>query len=338
MKLPAPLLGVLLLGLVLAGCGADDDPASPRGRSSSPGATAHWHELTAGTCWSDEQLPQALGERGFRQWVAKYADGDAELGAAMRDDAAFSERADCAKPHALELYAVVSLPRKLERRIDSYAELLDDSSALFRSVRDEVNDRCAAGSPYGKAMRKAGLPVQLGPALAKDSGLHLAWDPFPADLWGDGEHKFVCTFEQEEPGTLRYDDLAGPKLPLEARVCLNTPAKFVPCRGPHQAEDIGEMILNTAIDAGDIDAKKAVRTEGKRKYVALSKDEYDRLDKVCQNLLGLVSTRTNELTARAYPGSVDQWPTDEGTYVATCFALRPLDPPPKFRGTVFDRR
>ena len=66
-----------------------------------------------------------------------------------------------------------------------------------------MNDRCLAGSPYGEAQRKAGgLPVQLGPSLNIDGGLHVAWDPFPADLWAKGQRKFVCTFEQDEPGTL----------------------------------------------------------------------------------------------------------------------------------------
>lgn len=328
------VLGVLVLLAVLAGCGGTDRQASPRAAASEDQKP----ELAAGTCWSDEQLPQALGESGFADWVRKYARGDDSLGEAMRDDAAFSQRADCSEPHALELYAVVEVAPKLERRIRDYADLLDDSSRLYRSIRDQVNDRCAAGSPYGKAQRRAGLQVQLGPALSRDSGLHLAWDPVPADLWASGEHRFVCTFEQDEPGTLRYADLTTSRVPVKARVCVNTPGTFVSCRGPHQAEDIGEMILNTAIEAGEVNAKKALRTEGKRKYVALSDREYARLDKVCQNLLDTVSTKPHGVSARAYPGSVDQWPTEQGTYVATCFALRPYEPPPKIRGTVFDKR
>ena len=49
--------------------------------------------------------------------------------------------------------------------------------------------------------------MQLGPSLNVDGGLHVAWDPFPADLWAKGQQKFVCTFEQDEPGTLAFADL-----------------------------------------------------------------------------------------------------------------------------------
>ena len=49
--------------------------------------------------------------------------------------------------------------------------------------------------------------MQLGPSLNPRSGLHVAWDPFPADLWAEGQKKFVCTFEQDRPGTLAFADL-----------------------------------------------------------------------------------------------------------------------------------
>ena len=95
-----------------------------------------------------------------------------------------------------------------------------------------------------------GLAVQLSPFLNADGGLHVAWDPFPADLWAAGQQKFVCTFEQDRPGTLRFADLTTRKVPLEARVCLDVPGTYVPCRGRHQAENIAELVVDTAIQKG----------------------------------------------------------------------------------------
>ena len=156
-------LGVLLSVLVgiLAGCGGDDSPESPRAKAS---AEAPKKELVKGTCWDNDQLPDALDEEAFDAWVKKYAGDDEDLGDSMRDDAAFSKEIDCTKPHSLELYNVVALAPQLTAKITEYADLLDRKSALYRQIRDQVTARCLAGSSYGRAQRKAGgLPVQLAP-------------------------------------------------------------------------------------------------------------------------------------------------------------------------------
>lgn len=328
-------LPVVAALLVLTGCSGSspDDDAAPTAEPTTPRA-----ELTAGTCWTAEQLPQALGGDGFADWTAEYADGDERLAEAMKDDASFREQVDCAEPHALELYAMVGLPPALDRRVSSYADLLDPTTPLAGRVRDAVNARCLADSVWGRAQSAADAPaVQLGPALRSDGGLRLAWDPVPADLWADGQRQFVCTLEQASPGTLMFDDLATAEVPTSERVCLDIPGRQVPCGRPHQAEEIGEMVLNTAIADGDIDARRAERRGGDGPYVALSDREYERLDAACSALLSRVSTGRPDLEAQSFPGAVDQWPTDDGVYVASCFALKPFDPPPKFRGTVFDR-
>jgi hypothetical protein len=333
------ILAVGLLPLVLlaaAACGGEA-PAAPRPSASSD---APEKALTKGSCWDDAQLPDALGSEEFDAWVDKYAGGDQELGDAMRDDAAFTKRIDCDEPHALELYNVVEVSPALTAEVEDYADLLDQDSALYRKIRDQVNDRCYAASAYGKAQRRAGgLPVQLGPALNFRSGLHVAWDPFPADLWTKGETKFVCTFEQDRPGTLRFADLTTRKVPIKARVCLNTPRTYVSCRGKHNAEDIAEMILNTAIARGEISGRKAVRKGPDGRYVALNDAQYAKLDRICQTFLSSVSRPPEGIEARAYPGAVSQWPTKSGVYVASCFALEPVsEPPPKIAGTVFNKR
>ncbi len=332
----AAVLLTLLLGVITGCSGSNDEaPASPPAKPAEAPAKA----LTTGTCWGDEQLADALGAKGFSDWVGKYAGGDAALGEAMRDDAAFSTQIDCAKAHALELYNVVEVNPALTAKVTKYADLLDQKSPLYRLIRDQVNDRCLSGSPYGRAQKKAGgLPVQLGPTLNAEGGLHVAWDPFPADLWAEGQRKFVCTFEQDTPGTMRFADVTTDKVPLTARVCLNTPGKYVPCSGKHQAEDLAEMVLNTAISKKQINGAKAVRKGPKGPYVALSDAEYAKLDKVCQTFLSSVSKVPNGVAARAYPGSVSQWPTPSGAYIASCFALKPIaDPPPMITGTVFNR-
>jgi hypothetical protein len=325
-------LVVAVVLLVLAGCSGSSAAPERESTGEKPVKT-----LATGTCWGSQQLPDALGAKGFAAWVDKYAGGDSGLGEAMRDDAAFTQQIDCSKPHSLELYNVVEVSPQLTSQL-SYSDLLDQKSALYRKVRDQVNDRCMAGTAYGRAQRKAGgMPVQLGPSLNVKGGLHVAWDPFPADLWAKGQKKFVCTFEQDQPGTLRFADVATSKIPITARVCLNTPGTYLPCSRRHQAEDIGEMILNTAIDDGQINGKKAVRTGAKGTYVALSDAEYAKLDRVCQTLLQSVSTTKGGVTGRAYPGSAAQWPSESGAYVASCFALKPFEPPPPIRGTVFNR-
>jgi hypothetical protein len=256
----------------------------------------------------------------------------------MRDDVAFTKKIDCTAPHSLELFNVVQVSPALTARVTSYADLLDQKSALYLKIRDQVNNRCMAGSAFGQAQRKAGsLPVELEPSLNVRAGLHVAWDPFPADLWVTGQKKFVCTFEQEKPGTLAFADIPTRTLPVAARVCLDTPRKYLPCSARHQAEDIAEMVLNPAIAAGQITGKKAVRRGPNGPYVALSDADYVKLDKVCQTLLRSVSTVKGGIEAQAYPGSVSQWPTDQGAYLASCFALKPYEPPPPIKGTVFNR-
>lgn len=340
--LPVRSLLALLVGvLALTACSGGGDPEGADGSTSpspSPSAELPAADLEAGTCWSDQQLPEVLGEDGFADWVEEHADGDAARGESMRDDAAFSEPLDCAEPHALELYDTVALPPALDRRITSYAQLLDQSSRLHARVRDQVNDRCLAGTAYGRAQRRAGdLPVQLGPALAGRSSLHVAWDPFPADLWKEGQRRFVCTFEQDEPGTLRMADLTTRKVPVAERVCVDVPGRRVPCAKPHEGEEIAEMVLNTAVERGEVNGRRAVREGGDGKFVALSDAEYARLDAVCQSLYRRVSSGPEGVVAKAYPGSVDQWPTEEGVYVASCFAVDEDDTTATRRGTVFDR-
>lgn len=341
LRRPSRLLALLVPVLLLTACsGGGDEPtadgtATP---SASPSASLPAAPLEAGTCWGDQQLPAVLGEDGFADWVEEHADGDEALGEAMRDDAAFSEQVDCAEPHALELYATVALPPALDAKVTSYAQLLDQDSRLHARVRDQVNDRCLAGTAYGRAQQRAGdLPVQLGPALAERSTLHVAWDPFPADLWEDGQRRFVCTFEQDEPGTLRMADLATRKVPASERVCVDVPGRRVPCARPHEGEEIGEMVLNTAVERGRVDGRKAVREGDSGKFVALSDEEYAALDRVCQSLYRRVSSGPEGVVAKAYPGSVDQWPTEEGVYVASCFAVDEDDTTATRRGTVFDR-
>ena len=327
-------LAVLLLSL--AGCSSGDDAEPERQSTSSTSAKT----LTEGTCWSDQHLPGSLGDDGFEAWVEKYAGGDAELGEAMRDDAAYSKQIDCSEPHSLELYGVVEVTPQLTEQIGEYTDLLDRDTDLYRQVRDQVNDRCMAGSPYGQAQRKAGgLAAQLGPSLNVNGGLRLTWDPFPADLWAKGQRKFVCNFEQDEPGTLRFADLTTKRVPITARVCLNTPSKYVPCTGRHQAEDIGEMMLNTVIAKGQIAGDEAVRKSSKGEFVRLPEAQYGKLDKICQTLFRSVSTVKGDVEARAYPGAADQWPTENGVYLASCFVLQPVSEPPPFLpgGSVFNR-
>lgn len=337
-----PTAAVALVLLLSACSSGSEDPAAESGQAGqgSEEALEETRPMTLepGTCWTGEQLPVALGPDDFPAWVEEYAGGDERLGEAMADDAAFTEEVDCAEPHALELYATVGLPEDLDAEVGSYADLLDPATDLYRRVSDVVNQRCLAGSVWGEAEREAGdLRVQLAPALSEAGGLRLAWDPFPADLWEDGQRQFVCTLEQDEPGTIGFDDLGTSATPQRARVCLDIPGETKPCGAPHQAEEIGEMTLNLAIEAGEINAERALRDGDDGPVVALADAEYDRLDEVCTTLFEAVSTGRPDVEAQAFPGGVDQWPTEEGDYVASCFALKPFDPPPPFRGTVFDR-
>ena len=336
------LLVVLAL-VTLSGCGGNGPPKSPQvdSRVKAPDKAqekAPEKVLAKGTCWDDAHLPDALGEPAFADWVKAYAGGDPALGKYMRDDAAFSNRTDCAAPHSLELYNVVRLAPSLDAAVKKYADLLDHKSALYRKISAQVSSRCLAASPYGRAQRKAGgIDVELSPWLGAAAGLHLAWDPFPADLWEKGQRRFVCTFQQDKPATLGFADVTTAKVPIAARVCLNTPRKYRSCKGEHQAEVIGELTLNKAIAKGQVAGRKAISKGPDGDFVVLSDPQYAKLDKVCQTFLDLVSDVGGGVAARAYPGEVSQWPTKEGDYVASCFALKPFEPPPMITGTVFDR-
>lgn len=331
-RLAAGLLIGLLLA-VLAGCGGDGAPKSEDAAGSQPGKP-----LTAGTCWDAEHLPDVLGQQRFDAWVEKYAGGSEVLGQSMRDDAAYDRPFACDEPHTLEIFDVVSLEPALLARVTSYADLLDESSPLYARVRDQVIDRCFARSPYGVAQRKAGgLPVQLSPSENPDGGLSGGWDPVPADRWVRGEKKFLCLFEQDRPGTVRFADITTSRYPLAARVCIDVPAKEVPCAGPHQAENIAGMVLNTAVESGRLPGRTAIRSATNGRYVALSGRDQARLDQVCQTFLEAVSTAQRGLTAAAYVADADEWPGKDGLYNATCYALEPGDPPPMMNGSVFDR-
>ncbi len=332
------LAGAVILSLLLAllaGCSGQDPKSSPRPAA----ADAPDKALTKGTCWDDTQLPDELGANAFDDWVETYAAGDSALADSMRDDASFSKLIECTEPHELELYNVVELEPSLTAKVTKYADLLDQKSPLYRAIRDQVNERCPAGSAYDVAQRGARGPrVQLGPTLNTGGGLHMAWDPFPADLWAKGERKFVCIFEQDEPGTMRFADLVTRKVPVTARVCLMRPGRFVPCAGKHDAEDIAEVLLNTLIAKGQIDGRKALRKGVDGPYVAFSDALYAKLDKVCQTFMSSVSTLKGGVVAKVYPGSVKQWPTPTGEYVARCFALKPdEEPPAPITGTIFNK-
>ena len=119
---------------------------------------------------------------------------------------------------------------------------------------------------------------------------------------------------------------------------MNTPGKYVSCSRKHDAEQIAVMPLNTAIERGQIDARRAVRKGPNGRYVALSDAEYAKVDKICQTFLSSVSTVKGGVVGRAFPGSVKQWPSETGDYVTSCYALKNVsEPPPPISGTVFNK-
>lgn len=337
-RLPAPIALLTVLLLVLSACGGNGSGGTKPSAAKPRPTAAKQMVPTKGSCWSAEHLPAALGEKGFAALAKKYAGTEQKRVEALRDDAAFTEPKDCAAPHELEVYNVVSISPALAAKVTSYTDLLDRDSALYREIRNEVNDRCVAGTPYARAERDAGnMPAQLAPALAAESGLHLAWDPVAPGLWEGGQRQFVCTFEQEQPGTVRFADLATRRAPAQARVCVKNADDYVPCSEPHTAEAIGEMILNTAISKKLVNAQAAVKKTPEGTHVTLAPAEYARLDKVCQSLLDRVSRKSGRLRASAYPGSIEQWPTPRGSYIAICFAVSPDNPPKPLVGTVFNK-
>src|SRR6478735_9364631 len=90
------LLACLTTVVLVALTGCSDADSSEKSPSASTSAAAKpVTALSKGTCWGAEQLPEALGAKGFQAWVDKYAGGDKKLGASMRDDAAFSTPIAC---------------------------------------------------------------------------------------------------------------------------------------------------------------------------------------------------------------------------------------------------
>ena len=100
------------------------------------------------------------------------------------------------------------------------------------------------------------------------------------------------------------------------------------------------MILNTAIEKGQINGKKAVRTgaQGAVRRAERAR-EYAKLDKVCQTLLAVgLHDQGRRRPARAYPGSASQWPSELGRLRRELLraASRSSRRRPS-RGTVFNR-
>ena len=248
---------------------------------------------------------------------------------------------DCAEPHSLELYNVVEVSPALTAQVKEYADLLDQKSdALPQDPRPgerPLHGRLGVrpGPAQGRRAARAARPVaQRRRRAARRVG------PVPGRPVGARGSRSSCApSSRTSPGRCAFADLTTSRLPVEARVCLNTPRKYLPCSGKHQAEDIAEMVLNTAIEKGQITGEEGGPQGRRRALRARSATrEYAKLDKVCQTLLTIGLDGQGRRRGPGLPGvgvpvaDGERAPTSPAASRSSRSSRRP-----RSRGTVFNR-
>lgn len=322
-------LGALVLVLGTAACadvgsslGSDRETTFDRAAKKLVVASAEFQEsfvepgdCFGGTRFGDEAASQLARERGFGAGAA----------AQLADDPVWSGSTSCREPHQIEVYGTVRLPHDLDASIDSYADLVDVTTPLYRAVRDNVVSQCAAKSPLiASVAADTSLDLDIVPFIGSDTIGRRAWDPVPADVWSDGDRSFVCSYQQPAATTLIYDDILTGGFPTEGRSCLSQD-QFVACDQMHDTERVALFIVDRSVDRGMLPGQGARTADG---MVDLGAAEWTVLDDVCQRYLNAVAPNAPDGifgVADTYP---ELYPNEYGSFNIMCLARSPFGTAP----------
>jgi hypothetical protein len=246
----------------------------------------------------------------------------------------WTDRVDCAQPHEIEVYAIVTLPDAVERDIVSYASLVDPKTHIYRTVDEQVAHACADRYPPAAAAAGASpLRLDVVPVWTSEVDASFAWAPAPPSAWSAGDHTFACLFVLGEPGTTQLADVASAAFPDDGRICLMR-TEFVACGRRHDAERIATVIVDRAVHRGQLRGAAAVDDAGR---VNLGLAAWRTLDTVCQAYLDAAAPHHAAAlhgVADTYP---ELYPDPDGRYVAICAAQAPFGTARRLTsGSVFD--
>lgn len=320
-----------VLAVVLTGCGgtpAGPDAVKPTGGGKKGTAVV----LATGTCWTDAVLgddPQQVLTISKKYGVSYF---DAAHALAVRPSFALTR--GCGTEHGVEVYRTIAAT-SVKPAVSSYATLLRPSRKAYRKLDVSMRRACMEDRLFASAAASGYSGAVMTPAFP--DGVVLGWAPPSPDQWARGQRVYVCTMTQQTPGTLRYASVFSSSFPTQARTCIDTRALvYVDCARKHQRERISVLDLTVAVKAGKLPGRGAVTVGSDGKFVDLSPAQLAALDRSCTTYLRKVST-TKKLTGITEV-EVDQWPTDEGRYLAACEADRPTTKDPlTTQGSVFNR-
>jgi len=323
---------VLALALLLTGCGGTP-PSAPGGATSTGGgkkgvATT----LASGSCWTDAVL--GADPQKVLQLSKKYGVTYFDAAHALAAQPAFALTQACAAAHGVEVYKTVATSA-VKPKVTSYATLLRPDRKTYRRLDTSLRRACMNERLFDSAAASGLSGAVMSPAFP--DGVVLGWAPPSPEQWDRGQRSFACTMTQEQPGSLRYAEVFSASFPTQARTCIDTRAlAYVDCARKHQRERISVLDLTVTVKAGKLPGRSAVTAGSDGRFVDLSPAQLVALDRSCTAYLRKVST-TKKLTGIAEV-EVDQWPTSEGRYLASCEADRPTTSDPiTTQGSVFNR-
>ncbi len=306
---PAALL--LAVSLVVVGCSSDADDPAPTSAPSISGASGT--AIAPATCWGDARHPAD-------DLVELAGAADTLAVAALEAQPVFTDPVDCAEPHGLEVYDVVTAA-DVDAELDEWKVAVDPDAEGHQALRSAVAAACRRTDDALSAAADA-TPLDVIPSPAFAPGTQVTWFPFPYDVWQAGERSFACALRQDEPGTTAYADFGSADLDPSLRVCLDRDLVTVACNEPHTREQLLVLTATPAVAAGKLPGIEAVKDDG-GEYVDLSREALSLLDAECSTYYDLVASDPDEelvTYAELYP---ELWGEDE--FSAVCTVSSPLD-------------
>lgn len=158
----------------------------------------------------------------------------------------------------------------------------------------------------------------------------------PPTAWAKGDRSFACLFEQDPAETTEWSDVVTADFPLDDRACIAT-TTYVPCDSPHEVERIATLVVNGAVESGQLRGHRALDAAGN---LNLRRKQWAELDVVCQGYLDVVSHNPADGLTGVADTFPELYPDELGDYVIYCLAQSPFDTSPddvvRSSGSVYD--